>query len=568
VSLNGNLEDLPLLDILQIVAFSKKTGFLTVGSPHGEAALIFREGLIVSSFTWDSLPLDARWAALPDAERAVLIRSRIEIALERLSRLREGSFSFELTREPPVLIANRDLSRETLEDGLNPQELLLDLARGIDEDRRDSVAAVEAAFVTPEPEVLARVAAQPPEGAEEEIIIDVEEPAASDPVPPLIETAPAVPPGTEDERHRIVLLLEDEDDVRQIIAESFIRAGHQVVEASDPLSATAKARGLADVGLPFVLVADRGMPTSDTSSFDGGLEAVKRIRAAGLEPPVLLMTDRMTRTLHGRARRLGIGHFVFKPGLSRLDPAQYVADLEAFAARILEGVLPGLEEMAEAPRSVAATTVALPRRLGGWDEVAALQHRLEELSGPRDAFQVSALVMKVAREFFERAVLFVVKDEALRGLTGLGPAAVDEISLVARDLVIPLTEPSVFEEVVASGESFVGTLPPEAWAPLDRPLGRFHAGDLALLPLVTHRETIALLLGDNPETGKPLPALDALVVFLNQAGLALENAFLERKIQARVNEAGPAWTPYPEAFGFSPMDDSGPRAMSGGFGPT
>ena len=85
MSLNGNLEDLPLLDILQIIAFSQKTGFLTVQTPMGEAALVFREGLIVSSFTWDSQPLDARSAAPSEGERVVLIREGIQIALERLS---------------------------------------------------------------------------------------------------------------------------------------------------------------------------------------------------------------------------------------------------------------------------------------------------------------------------------------------------------------------------------------------------------------------------------------------------------------------------------------------------
>src|SRR6185295_12847036 len=97
-------------------------------------------------YTWDVRPLDA--TELPQEKRSAVIRGRIEVALERLSRLREGSFSFELTAEPVT-------------DGLNPQELLLDLARGIDEDRRDSVAAVESAFVEPEPAVLERVAAQP-----------------------------------------------------------------------------------------------------------------------------------------------------------------------------------------------------------------------------------------------------------------------------------------------------------------------------------------------------------------------------------------------------------------------
>src|SRR5437867_13436726 len=94
VSLQGNLEDLPLLDILQIVAFSQKTGFLTVQAAPGEAALVFERGLIVSSYTWDVRPMDA--TELPQEKRNAVIRGRIEVALERLSRLREGSFSFEL----------------------------------------------------------------------------------------------------------------------------------------------------------------------------------------------------------------------------------------------------------------------------------------------------------------------------------------------------------------------------------------------------------------------------------------------------------------------------------------
>ena len=565
MSLQGNLEDLPLLDILQIVAFSQKTGFLTVQAEAGEAALVFQRGLIVSSYTWDGRPLDA--AALPEAKRSALIRQRIEVALERLSRLREGSFCFELTAEPARVIGGRDLSLETLAEGINPQELLLDLARGIDEDRRDSVAAVESAFVEPEPAVLERVAAQPPAEAEdEEIVVDPDEELKPLPVPagveaatpppaaPAASTATAAPAAPEaPDRHRIILLLEDEEDVRRLLADAFVRAGCQVVEAEDPLSAARKGRGLADVGLPFVLVADRGMPTSDSSSFDGGLEAVKRLQHADLHPPVLLMTDHMNRGLHARARKLGVTRFVFKPGLSRLDPAQFEADLQAFAARMLEGVLPRLEEIAEAPQSAPPpVSVALPRRIENWDEVADLQRRLEELRGPRDAFQVSTLVMKVAREVFERAVLFVVKGEELRGLSGFGPAmGGEEIALLARELVIPLTGPSVFEQVVATGRSFVGPLREEEWSRLDQRLGRFAAKAVALVPLLAHRETIALLLGDNPDTGAELHGLDTLEVFLNQAGLALENAFLERTLRSRMGEG--AVLP-----SLQDMDDPGP----------
>ncbi len=542
MSLNGNLEDLPLLDILQIVAFSQKTGFLTVQSTHGEAGLVFRQGLIVASYTWETPPPDPALAtpSPTQVEREPIVRQRIEIALERLSRLREGPFCFEITDEPPQRIGDRDFSRETLTPGLNPLEILLDLARGIDEDRRDSVAAVESAFAEPSTEALERVSAaglgSAAESLEDDLVVIAveDEDLPAGPAPPAFEGTSA--------RHRLVLLLEDEADVRRVLADAFKQGGCQVVEAGDPLSAVAKARGLADVGLPFVLVADRGMPTSDGSSFHGGLEVVKRLQQAEIVAPVLLMTDRMTRSLHSRARKMGVTRFIFKPGLSQLDPAQFEADMRAFADRILTDLLPGLEDMAVAPRPAPPASVHLPRSLEAWDEVAALQRRLEELSGPRDAYQVSALVIKVAREFFERSLLFVVKDEELRGLTGFGPAEGDEISLVARDLVIPLGAPSVFEEVVSSGRAWSGTLPERERGLLEPALGRIRSGAMALLPLLTHRETIALLLGDNPDTGAEFRRLEMLEVFLNQAGLVLENAFLQRKLKTRMRD-GPAGSP-------------------------
>ena len=53
-----------------------------------------------------------------------------------------------------------------------------------------------------------------------------------------------------------------------------------------------------------------------------------------------------------------------------------------------------------------------------------------------------------------------------------------------------------------------------------------------LLPLVAHRETIALVFGDNPETGRDPDGLEPLEVFVQQAGIALENVFLQKKLQA------------------------------------
>jgi hypothetical protein len=58
VALQGNLEDLPLLDIIQIVSFSKKTGYLSIAMEGGEGAIVFLEGLVVSAFTASFPPAD------------------------------------------------------------------------------------------------------------------------------------------------------------------------------------------------------------------------------------------------------------------------------------------------------------------------------------------------------------------------------------------------------------------------------------------------------------------------------------------------------------------------------
>jgi Domain of unknown function (DUF4388) len=105
MSLTGNLEDLPLLDILQIVSFSKKTGYLSIEAEAGHGAIVFDSGFVVAAFTWETPPLDPRARMLEPSQRDVILRARIEMALEHLIRLREGLFNFSLTGETPFEVA-------------------------------------------------------------------------------------------------------------------------------------------------------------------------------------------------------------------------------------------------------------------------------------------------------------------------------------------------------------------------------------------------------------------------------------------------------------------------------
>ncbi len=536
MSLNGNLEDLPLLDIIQIVTFSKKTGFLAIRTRAGDGAIVFRDGFIASAFTWDSTLLDPRARSLPPSQRERLIRTRVELALEQLIRLREGEFSFNLVDEVPKTVGIRDVSEELLDPGLNAQEVLLDLARGMDEDRRDSAAALEASFAEPPP--------PPPEALPDPALDEVVDvpPPPPPPVKPAVEAAPPTPAPAVEEAARTLLLVDDEDDVRHLLAQHFAQGGYHVVEAESPDTAAKKAGGLNRAGSSFILVVDLGMPTSGGSSFQGGFEVVKRMWKMGLRPPVLLMAETLGKAIQARARQMGVGSVVFKPGLSKLDPEQFEADLRAFANKLMADVVPRLVSEAGTPppprpvpephRPAFSAPAQKPHDLER--ELMALQERFDELRLASTPGQISAAVMKMAREFFERSVLLLVKDEALRGLGGFGLAPGEEnLNLLARDIVIPLSEPSFFLDAVITKKPQAGLAPPDRWCRhLLGKIGRFRSAEVALLPLLTNRETIALLFGDNPETGRGVGRLDALALFINQAGIALENAFLQVKLKA------------------------------------
>jgi CheY-like chemotaxis protein len=593
VSLNGNLEDLPLLDILQIVSFSKKTGYLSIHTGAGDGAIVFQDGFVVAAFSAETPPFDRRHRELPPEKRLPLLRQSIERGLEQLIRLREGQFSFSLTDETPTTVGHRDISQETLPEGINAQELLLDLARGMDEDRRDSTAALEASFAEPPEDVATPLPAPAPTRPTVAAAAHaaLQKPAALSPPlhpappaagpaarPPSAASVPAAPSAPSahgnGEGASTILLVDDEDEIRRILAEGFARGGYNVVEAEDPDSAVKKAGRLGKASIPFLLVTDLGMPTSGGTSFQGGFEVVKRLWKMNLRPPVLLMAETLNATLQARARQMEIEHFVFKPGLSKLDPEQFEADLRAFASKVLTDMLPRLGPSAPRagpgaegePRGAGAPAVAggpatarpaagsaspaaaapapAPPPAATADEMsrdfAQLQRWLEALARCQDATQISTLVMQVARDCFERAVLFVVKNDTMRGLGGFGTAPRDEkLGLLVRDVTIPLGEPSLFSRVALARKPHAGPWPDDKWGRhLMGKIGRFESSACALLPLLTNRETVAVLFGDNADSGRPLGRLVALETFVNQAGIALENAFLQRKVTAMEAKGG------------------------------
>ncbi|MEP7119261.1 MAG: response regulator, partial [Acidobacteriota bacterium] len=123
-------------------------------------------------------------------------------------------------------------------------------------------------------------------------------PAAA-PAPPLTRGASGA--------QRVVLLVEDEADVRHIVAEILRRAG-LVVHSADGLAATQALleRGLGPIDL---LLTDLVLPGGN------GLEVAKRVRASYPDVPVLFMSGYSESVFSGGAQ---VEHLLQKPFTSRV----------------------------------------------------------------------------------------------------------------------------------------------------------------------------------------------------------------------------------------------------------
>jgi hypothetical protein len=146
---------------------------------------------------------------------------------------------------------------------------------------------------------------------------------------------------------------------------------------------------------------------------------------------------------------------------------------------------------------------------------------------------VAFLLLRAARAFFPRVLLFVVKDERLRGLSGFGPVdSGDSLDLLARGISVALEPASPFSQAVASGKAWTGPLPEDGpmRGLLDR-IGSLGAATAAILPVRAQREMIAVLYGDAPEGGT-LPPIGPLVEFVERASRVLDEALLARRTPA------------------------------------
>lgn len=165
-------------------------------------------------------------------------------------------------------------------------------------------------------------------------------------------------------------------------------------------------------------------------------------------------------------------------------------------------------------------------------EIAALKSMFDELRFPTATAEVTLLILRYASEVVNRAVLFMVKKDEVRGLGQFGielkGRSADQ---VVRNIKIPLSRPSLFLTVLDTRRSFIGPLDSnECNNYLVNELGGSTPQSVMAIPLIVDGKIALIVYGDNVPEQKSVVGVDTLEIFMNQAGMALEKALLEKRI--------------------------------------
>ena len=559
MSLVGNLEDLGLGEILQIVSLSRKSGSLSLYSRGREGKIVFRHGQVVrasSSCFQQNLgeilvqkgiidvhslkkavaiqqqlnckerlgSIFTRQFNIPHDVIEDVVREQIEKVVYSLFAWAEGTFDFELQDNDDNLdVTHLDPMQFRLEQGLNPQFLAIEGSRIIDEMRHRGELDAEGA-----PDALEA------DDCSSEANIDLafdllQQQEAPEPPAPEVELG--------------VVVVDDDSLTREVLERLLSGEGYAVSSFEKSEDALIYIDTLYRAGKRPSMLIDLIMPRMDGSGILGGLELLELVQTNFGDLHVLVMADYNNTDAERTVRQMGYP-FLIKPRKSNFTDTgatnEFGRNLLAKLKSFHVGSAPGSsgdtinlgdelrlemgEEMAPAPEPDGRST-----------GISLLRGILEELNNPSLGGGIILLVLRFASEFMNRAVIFTVK----RGLVvGLGQFGIVDIAGKAdakvRNIRIPLDEDSLFRQVL-DGHMAVKAVPDgSSWnGYLFDQLGEGVPGEFFLAPIISEGKVVALLYGDNLPENRKIGDTDSLEIFISQAGMAMERALLQRKLNEK-----------------------------------
>ena len=552
MSLVGNLEDLGLGEIMQIVSLSRKTGILSLCSRGREGSILFRQGQVVraSSSTYQQslgevliqrgvidlailrkalsrqqeegfrerlgVILIKQFGVAQDVIEEV-VREQIENVVFSLFAWVEGTFDFSVCDTVETVDGTRmDPLQFMLDQGLNPQFLAMEGTRILDEKRH-----------------AAEVGDPGEDCSDTDISFDlVDDAPAPSSLRPLAVRQPLV-------------IVDDDGPTLQALAGGMRENGYDVHSLARSEDALIKVDTLYRSGIRPTVLVDLIMPKMDGSGVLGGIELLELLHNNFNDIPILVMTDYHHADAEKRVRDMG---YVYLQKPRRVEIGASSA-LDGFLAQLLGEVRRA--ESGEGPSQEAENfnlgdelrqemgedgdipeTPATMETAGG---LSLLRGMLEELNNPDLQGGVLLLVLRFASEFLNRAIVFTVCDNLVSGagqfgISG-GKSGGDE---KVRAIHVPLESHSMFLGPYRSGQP--ATFRPAPSSIDSRIFDQLGGGipeEAFIGPIISRSAVIGFLYGDNFPEKSPIGDTETLEIFLSQAGIAMEKSMLERQLYER-----------------------------------
>lgn len=571
MSLVGNLEDLGLGDILQIVSLSRKSGVLTLNSRAREGKVIFFDGQVVRAHSSNHrenlghLLLRKKLVDVDTLRQALEMQSRLQekerigtilsthfnvprdaieaVVKEQVEKIvysffswTEGAFSFELGSQKDPAATHFNPLQFMLDQGLNPQWLAMEGSRIIDEKRHRGEDAAEEPIepVTDLDELLGDLVAV---DAPEDIV-----PPTSESETLLDENDLLRPAAVE--KKQLVMLVDDDELTRQMLSDALAERGCDVHTSADAKGFLEAVQGTVQNGQEPLLLIDLIMPRMDGSGILGGLEVAEQIAEICPGLTAFVLTDHPNQDAEERLRAKGFPDILSKPKKDLLRCGNGLDELGVIADRIISGrreTRPegmssapefhhlGRELIAELGDDSGLISLKGPESPG----LHLLKGMLQELNNPSLGGGIILLVLRFASELMNRAVIFLVKEDAVVGLGQFG-IELDNASadLNIRRMSIPRDKPSVLASALEGMAPVKVKFGNSEWDQyLQEQLGGTCPGEVFLGPILSEGKVVAMLYGDNLPGGETIGDTESLEIFLSQAGLAMEKALLERRLK-------------------------------------
>ncbi len=504
MSLSGRLEDLQLRDLLQILHLSRNSGLLQLNSGEKQAELLFSDGLVVSALKSEAEKYPS--AQFPGPGKSVAWRRQALISLvKELMYWDEGDFSFNASRIAESIQQSGSKEHDCLDQGLSLEEVL--------RDKPMELPVSEIKPKEPFPEHLNKTAAIPP------------------------------PVGSAEQKPE-VLLVDDDPEIAANLVRALARNGLSARSFScgkDLLDAASSAREEEKSPL---LIIDLIMPRLHGGGILGGLELVEQIRSSHADPLFLVYSDYPCPEVEQRLQQLEVTELFSKPvpQIVECEENSFVVndfyDAIAKQSAALLGVSPPVsvkQPSAEAPSAKSSVVPSGKREMKAGASgagIGVLKGMLQELQAVECGEQVMLLVLRFASEVLGRAVLFSVGKEHIVGLGqfGYGNAEVSADEKV-RQIRLPLTEKSSLTEILKRPEARCGVLGEGHWDTyLRQELGLGSSSEVFIGPVISDGRVLAILCGDNQNVQQKNDENYALEIFLQQAGIILENIKLREQL--------------------------------------